>query len=123
MHRRSLAGVALAAAVLWMPATRGGDAPDPLRPLTPAEIAARDRIRQGLLGNDPEGERAAIEARLASRTFETPSNLERRTVDVGGRERECFVFVPDRVKGRPAPVVFALHGAGANSGLSQHWKS
>ncbi|HEX2463201.1 MAG TPA: hypothetical protein VHR17_01170 [Thermoanaerobaculia bacterium] len=100
-----------------------GDGPDPLRPLTADEIAARDRIRQGLLGNDPEGERAAIEARLANRTFETPKRLERRTIEAGGREREFFVFVPESAKGKPSPVVFALHGAGANSGLSQHWKS
>jgi polyhydroxybutyrate depolymerase len=96
---------------------------DPLRPLTPPEVEARDRIRKGLLGNDPEGERAAIEARLATRTFETPPQLERRAIDAGGREREYFVFVPESIKGKPAPVVFALHGAGANSGLSQHWKS
>jgi len=96
---------------------------DPLRPLTADEIGARDRIRQGLLGNDPEGERAAIEARLASRTFETPEQLERRTVEAGGIEREYFLFVPEQAAGKPSPVVFALHGAGASSGLSQHWKS
>jgi len=52
-----------------------------------------------------------------------PANLERRTLRVGDVEREFFLHVPDAVKGRPAPVVFALHGGAANSGLQMHYKS
>src|SRR5262245_28007473 len=120
MHRLACIGVVIA---ITTAAVAAAPALDPLRPLTADEVAARDHIRQGLLGNDPEGERAAIEARLASQTFETPKQLERRTVQAGGREREYFVFVPESAKGKPAPVVFALHGQGATTGLSQHWKS
>ena len=102
-----------------VPSIGAATAPIPLRPLTADEVAARDRIRKGLLGNDPEGERAAIEARLASQTFETPKQLERRTVQAGGRDREYFVFVPESAKGKPAPVVFGAPTAKAPPPVSR----
>ena len=51
-----------------------------------------------------------------------PENLTRRTLTVGGQEREFFINVPASVKGKPAPVVFALHGGASSSGLAQHVK-
>jgi hypothetical protein len=57
-RRRVRTGIVLAAILIASSAY----ALDPLRPLTPDEVAARDRIRQGLLGNDPEGERATVTA-------------------------------------------------------------
>lgn len=52
-----------------------------------------------------------------------PPNLERRMLKVGDVEREFFLHVPPELKGKPAPVVFALHGGAANSGLQMHYKS
>ena len=51
-----------------------------------------------------------------------PEGLERRTLRVGEAEREFFIHVPTKAAGRPAPVVFALHGGAANSGLQMHLK-
>jgi poly(3-hydroxybutyrate) depolymerase len=52
-----------------------------------------------------------------------PENLQRRTLKVGGVEREFFINVPAACKGKPAPVVFALHGGASSSGLAQHLKA
>ena len=51
-----------------------------------------------------------------------PANLERRTVKVGEVEREYFIHIPDAVKGKAAPVLFALHGGASNSGLQMDYK-
>jgi polyhydroxybutyrate depolymerase len=94
--------------------------------LTPAEVAARDAIDSAMAGGDPEGERVALErgvAQLQARKLEVPEPLERRTIVVGEKEREYFLYVPESARGKPAPVVFGLHGGSANSGLSQHFKS
>lgn len=52
-----------------------------------------------------------------------PKNLERRTIKVGTHEREYFIHIPDKVKGQPAPVVFALHGGASSTGLAMHFKA
>jgi len=51
-----------------------------------------------------------------------PENLQRRTLKVGDKEREFFINIPASVKGKIAPVVFALHGGASSSGLAQHLK-
>lgn len=60
--------------------------------------------------------------RNAAVNLPLPSNLTRRAITVGGSEREFFLHVPDEVRGRPAAVVFALHGGASNSGLQMHYK-
>ncbi len=55
-------------------------------------------------------------------TMPVPENLTRRTIMVGDKEREFFINIPVSVKGKPAPVVFALHGGASSSGLAQHLK-
>lgn len=45
---------------------------------------------------------------------EARSNLERRTWQVDGVEREALLFIPPAAKSQPAPVVFAFHGHGGN---------
>ena len=82
-----------------------GDAPSPRRTPTPGQSAA---IRQ-------------IRSRIAEMPI--PENLTRRTLTVGGREREFFINVPERCVGRPSPVVFVLHGGASSSGLAMHLKS
>ena len=51
-----------------------------------------------------------------------PENLQRRTLKIGDKEREFFINIPASVKGKIAPVVFALHGGASSSGLAQHVK-
>lgn len=51
-----------------------------------------------------------------------PEHLTRRTLMVGGKEREFFINIPASCKGKPSPVVFALHGGASSSGLAQHLK-
>jgi poly(3-hydroxybutyrate) depolymerase len=55
--------------------------------------------------------------------LKTPEHLDRREIEAGARTREYFLFVPNLLKGTPAPVVFALHGGAANSGLQMHYKA
>ena len=81
------------------------EAPSPKRTPTPGQSAA---IRQ-------------LRARVAE--MPVPENLTRRTLTVGGIEREFFINVPARCVGRPSPVVFALHGGASQSGLAMHLKS
>lgn len=52
-----------------------------------------------------------------------PKNLERRTLNIGDKEREYFIHIPDALKGKPAPVVFALHGGASSTGLTMHVKA
>ncbi len=62
--------------------------------------------------------------RLRTRVADVPvpQGLERRTIRVGDLDREYFIHLPAGPAGRPAPVVFALHGGAANSGLQMHLK-
>jgi polyhydroxybutyrate depolymerase len=83
----------------------GGDGAGSQRRPTPAQADAVRRLRD----------------RMAD--MPVPPNLVRRTLDVGGRKREFFINVPARAKGRPAPVVFALHGGASSSGLAMHLKA
>lgn len=62
------------------------------------------------------------QAKNAATKLPVPANLERRTIKVGEVEREYFIHIPAQMKGRPAPVVFALHGGASNSGLQMHYK-
>lgn len=79
--------------------------------------SAADRIQ-------PTREQADAIRRLRERVaaMPVPEGLEQRTIRVGDLEREYFLHVPGKVAGRPAPVVFALHGGAANSGLQMHLK-
>lgn len=52
-----------------------------------------------------------------------PKGLQKKTVTVGNEEREFFINVPEKVKGKPSPVVFVLHGGASNSGLAMHLKT
>lgn len=52
-----------------------------------------------------------------------PENLTRRTVTVGGKQREFFINIPAKCKGKASPVVFALHGGASSSGLAMHLKA
>lgn len=51
-----------------------------------------------------------------------PVGLARRTLKVGEVEREFFIHIPETCKGKASPVVFALHGGSAASGLTMHLK-
>jgi len=52
-----------------------------------------------------------------------PPELERRKIRVGNAEREFFINIPNSIKGKPSPVVFALHGGASKSGLAMHLKA
>ena len=79
--------------------------------------SADERIR-------PTREQADAVRRLRGRVADMPMPewLERRTIRVGDLDREYFLHVPPQAAGKPAPVVFALHGGAANSGLQMHLK-
>ena len=100
---RASAGPAEAGAERTEPAA--GSGADGRRRFGPAQADAVRRLRERVS------------------TMPVPANLVRRTIDVGGREREFFVHVPERAKGTPAPVVFALHGGATSSGLAMHLKT
>jgi polyhydroxybutyrate depolymerase len=51
-----------------------------------------------------------------------PENLTRRTLTIGGKEREFFINIPAKCKGKPSPVIFALHGGASSTGLAEHLK-
>ena len=72
----------------------------------------------------PPREQADRVRRLRERVADmpVPQGLERRTIRVCAVDREYFLHVPATVAGKPAPVVFALHGGAANSGLQMHLK-
>ena len=62
-----------------------------------------------------------LRSRLAD--MPAPENLTRRTLTVGGKEREFFINIPAKCKGKPSPVVFALHGGATSTGLAMHLKA
>jgi len=67
--------------------------------------------------------RAKIEAqRKKIAALPVPANLTRRMLKFGEVEREFFIHIPEQCKGKPSPVVFALHGGSASSGLAMHLK-
>ncbi len=87
------------------------------KPETKAESQPDSRIK-------PTASQSAAIRKLRERmaNLPVPENLQRRTLKVGDREREFFINIPASVKGKPAPVVFALHGGASSSGLAQHLK-
>lgn len=67
--------------------------------------------------------RARIEAqRKRIAAVPVPASLERRTLKVGEVEREFFIHIPESCRRKASPVVFALHGGSASSGLAMHLK-
>jgi polyhydroxybutyrate depolymerase len=85
-----------------------------------AVAARREQIARQIRQSEGRERRAVLPG---VGELETPEHLDRREIEAGGRIREYFLFVPNSVKGRPAPVVFALHGGAANSGLQMHYKA
>lgn len=71
---------------------------------------------------DPKQAEAIRALRSRLNEMKTPDGLEKRTIKVGDKEREYFIHIPPAVKGKPAPVVFALHGGASSSGLAQYLK-
>jgi polyhydroxybutyrate depolymerase len=74
---------------------------------------------------DPRSLQDALRQRQtknATMKLPLPANLERRTLKVGDAEREYFIHIPESVRGKPAPLIFALHGGASNSGLQMHYK-
>jgi len=82
-------------------------------------------VAAGQSARAPTAQQRDAVRRLRERTTNgpVPPGLERRTLQVGDAEREFFVNIPDALRGRPAPVVFALHGGASNSGLAMHLKT
>lgn len=67
--------------------------------------------------------RTKIEAqRKKIAALPVPANLQRRTLKVGEVEREFFLHIRAQCKSKASPVVFALHGGSASSGLAMHLK-
>jgi len=62
------------------------------------------------------------QAKNAAMNLPVPANLERRVLKVGEVEREYFIHIPMQCRGKPSPVIFALHGGASNSGLQMHYK-
>lgn len=102
--------------------------------LLSAEESAKLRTRRG--GGAPSGTKTETPSkptasqadairRLRSRTanMPVPDNLTRRTLTVGGREREFFIHIPATCNGKPSPVVFALHGGASSTGIAMHLKA
>ena len=49
--------------------------------------------------------------------------ITRETLDVDGTQRTFYLFVPDKLKGEPAPLIITLHGSGRDGKiLLDHWK-
>lgn len=103
------------------PAEQSGPAAEPIRAAQPDDQAAvpRDDGRRKL---DPQQAGAIRKLRQRLGEMEVPERLERRTIRVGETEREYFIYVPPSLAGRPAPVVFALHGGATSTGLAMHLK-
>lgn len=78
----------------------------------------------GDLNRTPTGGQRDAIRRLRERTENgpVPPGLERRKIQVGNAEREFFINIPDSIKGKPAPVIFVLHGGASNSGVAMHLK-
>jgi polyhydroxybutyrate depolymerase len=92
----------------------------PLKP-SKASAAAPD---PGDGRKKPTPQQAAAVRKLRDRmaNIPVPENLTRRTLTIGGQEREFFINIPASCAGKPSPVVFALHGGASSSGLAQHLK-
>lgn|GEM_PF-3596287 len=75
-----------------------------------------------LQGQLPSQGSAGCRLRVRTANMPVPRDLTRRTLKVGETERELFVHIPDTCRGKAAPVVFALHGGSASSGLAMHLK-
>jgi len=52
-----------------------------------------------------------------------PKGLQKMTITVDNEEREFFINIPEKVREKPSPVVFVLHGGASNSGLAMHLKT
>ena len=87
---------------------------------TTADPRSREDLRQRISPSQRDSVRILREKTAKA---EVPPELERRTIAVGQAEREFFIHVPEKVRGRPAPVIFVLHGGAASSGLAMHWKT
>jgi len=62
-----------------------------------------------------------LRSRLAD--MPVPRGLQRRTLVVGGKEREFFIHIPEQCRGKASPVMFALHGGATSTGLAMHVKT
>jgi polyhydroxybutyrate depolymerase len=98
------------------------DAPTTAKPSAETKPAAAPDPGDGR--KKPTPEQAAAVKRLRDRmaNMPVPENLTRRTLTIGGKEREFFINIPASCAGKPSPVVFALHGGASSSGLAQHLK-
>jgi len=98
------------------------DAPTPAKPSAETKPAAAPDSGDGR--KKPTPEQAAAVKRLRDRmaNIPVPENLTRRTLTIGGKEREFFINIPESCAGKASPVVFALHGGASSSGLAQHLK-
>lgn len=97
-------------------------------PPVPAAVVNQPETKPGPEKDErksPTSSQSDAIRKLRSRLAEmpVPDKLQRRTLDVGGKEREFFIHIPDKAKGKPAPVVFALHGGATSSGLAMHLKT
>src|SRR5688572_10025780 len=51
------------------------------------------------------------------------AQITKETLDAGGVKRTFYLFVPDKLDAKPAPLIVTLHGSGRDGKiLLDHWK-
>jgi poly(3-hydroxybutyrate) depolymerase len=61
---------------------------------------------------------------LALTATANAEKITKESVTSQGKERTYYLFVPDRVKDKPAPLIVLLHGSGRDGRiLVEHWQS
>ncbi len=89
-------------------------------PATEVKPDSKKDERKSLTASQSDAIRK-LRSRLAD--LPVPEKLQRRALNVGGKEREFFIHVPASAKGKPSPVMFALHGGASSTGLAMHLKT
>ncbi len=60
---------------------------------------------------------------LAVSTAAAAEKIVKEHIAAAGKERTCYVFVPDSAKAKPSPLVLTLHGSGRDGRiLVDHWQ-
>jgi polyhydroxybutyrate depolymerase len=94
--------------------------PQKAEPMPPAKVKEKAADKPKVT---PEAAKAVRGLKDRMANMPVPGNLDRRMLKVGDKEREYFIHIPESVKGKPAPVVFALHGGATSTGLAMHLKA
>ena len=63
-------------------------------------------------------------ALLVAASSAAAQNITKETIDFNGEKRTFYLFVPDKLEGKQAPLMITLHGSGRDGKiLVDHWKN